>query len=62
MRDLCRVIGGFLNGGGQLSFINHTNVVLISKCKDPISAKDFRLISLCNMVYKIIAKVLVNRL
>ncbi|XP_072075375.1 uncharacterized protein [Arachis hypogaea] len=39
-----------------------TLVVLIPKVENPISMKDFRLISLCNVVYKVITKVLVNRL
>ena len=37
-------------------------MVLIPKCKTPVSATDYRPISLCNVVYKIIAKVLVNKL
>ncbi|XP_057760108.1 uncharacterized protein LOC130980443 [Arachis stenosperma] len=39
-----------------------TLVVLISKVENPVSMKDFRPISLCNVVYKVIMKVLVNRL
>ncbi|XP_057733751.1 uncharacterized protein LOC130948905 [Arachis stenosperma] len=39
-----------------------TLVVLIPKVENPISMKDFRPISLCNVVYKVITKVLVNRL
>lgn len=42
--------------------INDTNIVLISKCEHPSSMKDLRLISLCNVIYKILAKVLANRL
>ncbi|XP_057733875.1 uncharacterized protein LOC130949067 [Arachis stenosperma] len=39
-----------------------TLLVLIPKVELPVSMKDFRPISLCNVVYKIITKVLVNRL
>ena len=39
-----------------------TLVVLIPKVENPVSMKDFRPISLCNVVYKVITKVLVNRL
>lgn len=39
-----------------------TNVVLIPKCKPSSSMKDLSSISLCNVIYKILAKVLCNRL
>jgi hypothetical protein len=42
--------------------INSTNIALIPRKKTHVSVTEFRPISLCNVVYKIIAKVLVNRL
>ena len=52
----------FLNNGNMLPNINHTNIVLIPKVKNPKRMSEFRPRSLCNVIYKIISKVLANRL
>ena len=52
----------FLNSGYMPPGFNHTFIVLIPKIKNPVKVSDFRPISLCNVIYKIIAKVLANRL
>ena len=44
------------------STLNLTNIVLIPKCTHPSSMQDLRRIVLYNVVYKIMAKVLANRL
>lgn len=42
--------------------VNSTFLVLISKCKGAEDLKDFRSISLVESLYKLLAKVLANRL
>lgn len=51
----------FLTGEFDSS-INTTHIVLIPKKERPESITYFRPISLCNVVYKILSKVLVNRM
>lgn len=52
-----------LNTGDIPTPLNHTYVVLIPKKKSPESVGDYRLISFCKVVYKLISKVLLtNRL
>ena len=52
----------FLNNGRFDPNLNYTHIVLISKIKKPESMSQFRPISLYNVIYKLIAKVLANRL
>ena len=51
-----------LNGGPMLESWNDTCVVLIPKVDNLESMKDLRPINLCTVVYKLISKVLENRL
>jgi hypothetical protein len=52
----------FLNGGLLPADVNHTNIVLIPKTRNPQTMKEFRRISLCNVLYKICSKILALRL
>ena len=52
----------YLNSGSILKSINHTFIALIPKVNNPKRVSNFRPISLCNVIYKIISKVIVNRL
>ena len=60
--DVTEVVLTALNSSTIPASINSTFIALIPKIKDPKKVSDFRPISLCNVVYKLIAKVLVNRL
>ena len=51
-----------LNVGILPSGLNATYICLIPKVKNSQKIIEFRPISLCNVLYKIIAKVLANRL
>lgn len=53
---------GWLNGNPFSADLNITNAVLIPKKDGASCMKDFRPITLCNVLYKIMAKVLSNRL
>lgn len=42
--------------------LNDTHICLIPKTKNPQKVTEYRPISLCNVIYRILAKVLANRL
>lgn len=52
----------WLREGHFPSGLNDTNMVLIPRCDSPKSMKDLQPISLCNVLYKVVSKVLANRL
>ena len=52
----------FLRDGHTRELWNHTHIVLIPKIPNPNKTSDFQPISLCNVFYKIVAKLLVNRM
>jgi hypothetical protein len=60
--DVTTAVLDYLNYGQMLGSVNFTHVVLIPKVKSPETMSQFRPISLCNVIYKIISKVLVNRM
>jgi len=60
--DVFQVIKDFYSNAVLPSDLNNTFITLIPKICQPTTPKDFRPISLCNVIYKIIAKSLANRL
>lgn len=60
-KDVCEEILNFLNNDFLNSTINVTQIILIPKKLNSERVEDFRPISLCNVVMKMITKVLANR-
>lgn len=52
----------WLSNGHIPPTLNDTNIVLIPNSDNPESMRDWRLVALCNVLYKLVSKVLANRL
>lgn len=61
-KDVFYCCRDWLQGNSFPANLNHTNVVLIPKKDNACSLTDLRPIVLCNVLYKIMTKVLANRL
>ncbi|XP_050211481.1 uncharacterized protein LOC126661668 [Mercurialis annua] len=59
--DVVKVCLNILNDDGDLRCINQTVIALIPKVKKAARMTQFRPISLCNVIYKFMSKVLANR-
>ena len=60
--DVTNMVLNVLNSNVSLHDINDTYITLVPKVNMPSKMKDFRPISLSNVAYKLISKVLANHL
>ncbi|WCJ29110.1 LINE-1 retrotransposable element ORF2 protein [Euphorbia peplus] len=60
--SLCSFVLNCLSGIEDIASVNQTLLVLIPKIANPVSFMQFRPISLCNVMYKLITKIIANRL
>ena len=60
--SVCEEVKNIFKDGIVPDQLNDTLVTLILKCKSPNSLNNYRPISLCNSVYKIVSKILVERI
>ena len=60
--DVANMVLNVLNFDMSMADINKTYITLVPKNNNPSRMLKFRLISLSNVIYKLIAKVLANRL
>ena len=60
--DVFRIVHAFFHSSFLLKTLNHTYTTLIPKVSFVDEVSHFRPISLCNVIYKVISKLMVNRL
>ncbi|KAL9661679.1 hypothetical protein QQ045_026505 [Rhodiola kirilowii] len=61
-RTVIEKVNQFFRDGILEEGLNETMIVLIPNCKRPKRVEDFRPISLCNVIVKIVTKILANQL
>jgi hypothetical protein len=60
--SVIKAVHNFFISGKMLKEVNHSYIVLIPKVLNPSNINHYRPISLCNTIYKVISKLLMDRL
>ena len=60
--DVIKAVLDILNFNALITELNKTNIALITKINNLTKISEFRPIRLCNVSYKIVSKILANRL
>ena len=60
--DVVEMVLVVLNNGVSSRDLNKTIIALIAKIKSPKTPMDFRPVNLCYVIFKLVSKVIVNRL
>ena len=61
-KSVTKAVLDILNGAPLPPSFNHTNVALITKKSNPLHLSESRPISLCNVIYILVTKVMSDRL
>ncbi|KAK4383217.1 hypothetical protein Sango_2797900 [Sesamum angolense] len=62
MDDFCSAVHDFFYHSRMLKQLNTTLLVLVPKVNKPVKVGDFRPIAFCNVIYKVINKIMVKRM
>jgi len=60
--SVCSEVKKVFDKGVVPKYLNETLITLVPKCQNPELLSNYRFISLCNSVYKIISKIIVSRI
>lgn len=61
LEEVCQAALLILNGNPMDPSFNYAHIALIRKCKDPKKVSEYRPISFCNVMYKLVSKTISNR-